>query len=600
MTGSAALLLGLLFVAMVAFASDRAPADIVALVTLLALVFLGYVSPSEAFAGFSSGAVIILIAAFVFTGALARSGVAEKIGHWLIAVSAGRKGLLRGAVLATAAGLSLVMNNVAASAVLLPGVTDALRRRHISPSKLLLPLALATQLGGMATLLTTSNIIAGEVLKQKGLQPFGLMDFVPVGGTLALIGLVYLYFVSDRLTPERSDTAEHLHAVAPRRSLENIYEMRRRLVSARILPSSPLVGGALGASGITQLLGGVVIAVVHSDGTQRRAPEPTMTLVEGDVLILDGLPRERDVLEAAGLELVRIKRPTRYLASKRVALLEGVVPPRSRYAGQTLKGMSFRENHGGISVLSILRNGEFIEGSIGEIRLRFGDVLLMQGPRSAYHGLRSEGDLVLIGEETLPESPAVEKIPVAITVLVATLAAAIIFSHQTPLVLFTGAAVMVLTRTLTTEEAYRAIDWRSVVLVGGMLPMSLALTRSGAAAAVSHMLVGEAHNPIVLLGVFVLLTVILTQILPGGAATPLVMVPIAISAAIHAGVSPRAFAMAVALATSTSMLTPFSHPVNIMVMGPGGYRFRDYGRIGFPLVILMAVGIVGMVWLTML
>jgi len=585
--------------AMVAFASDRVPADLLALLTLLTLVFLGYVTPAEAFSGFSSEAIIILVAAFVFTGALTRSGVSQKIGHWLVAASAGKRGVLRGAVLSVAALLSLVMNNVAASAVLLPGVTDALRRRHISPSKILLPLALATQLGGMATLLTTSNVVAGEVLKQKGLHPFGLMDFLPIGGPLALIGLVYLYFFSDRLLPARAGTTEHIEAASPRRSLENIYEMKRRLQSVKIRASSPLVGATLGASGISQLLGGVVIAVVHSDGTQRRAPEPTMSLVEGDVLILDGLPREKEVLDAAGLDLVRIKRPTHYLASKRVALLEGVVPPRSRYAGQSLKAISFRENHGGISVLSILRNGVFLEEEIGDVRLKFGDVLLMQGPRSAFRSLRAEGDLVLIGEESLAEGPETEKIPVALTVLAATLAAAVIFSHATALVLFTGAAVMLLTRCLTTEEAYRAIDWRSVVLVGGMLPMSLALTRSGAASAISDALIAQVHSPIALLAIFTLLTVVLTQVLPGGAATPLVMVPIAISAATHAGADPRAFAMAVALATSTSMLTPFSHPVNLMVMGPGGYRFRDYGRVAAPLVLIVAVAIVGLVSITM-
>ena len=597
MTGSAALLLGVLAAAMIAFATDRIPADVIAILTLLVLVFLGYVTPAEAFSGFSSDAIVVLIAAFVFTGSLTRSGVSQKLGHWLVTVSAGRSNVLRGAILSVSATLSLVMNNVAASAVLLPGVSDALRRKQISPSKLLLPLGLATQLGGMATLLTTSNIVAGEILRQKGLEPFGLMDFAPVGGPLALAGLLYLFFFSGHLLPDR---ATPLRGATPRRSLEEVYQMKRRLQSVLIRPTSPLVGATLGVSGIAQLLGGVVIAVVHPDGSQRRAPESTLRLDAGDVLILDGLPREREVLDAAGLDLVRVKRPTRYLASRRVALMEAVIPPRSRYAGNSLKGLAFRENHGGISVLSILRSGDSIEGDLADIKLRFGDLLLMQGPRSAFQALLAEQDLVLIGQDDSPEELIVEKIPMALSILGATLVASVVFRNSTALVLFTGATVMLLSRCLTTDEAYRSIDWRSVVLVGGMLPMSLALARSGAAETVARSLIDRVNDPIVLLAILTVLTVILTQVLPGGAATTLVMVPMAISVAVEAGADPRAFAMAVALATSTSMLTPFSHPVNLMVMGAGGYRFGDYWRIGAPLVALLTAGIVSMVALTMM
>ncbi|HUO83742.1 MAG TPA: SLC13 family permease [Thermoanaerobaculia bacterium] len=595
MSLSAALLLVLLAGATIAFAWGRISPDIIALVFLLTMLFLGYLTPGEAFSGFSSDATVILVSAFVFTGALTRAGVSQKIGQMLVALSAGRRGVLRGSVLGTAASLSLVINNVAATALLLPGVTEAVRRRHMPPSKILLPLAFATKLGGMATLLTTSNIVASEVLRQKGYQPFGLTDFLPYGGPLAIAGLAYLYFVGPRLLPETSETEKRLLEADAHRKLEQVYELRRRLQSVRIRRGSPLIGATLGASGIAQLLGSLVIAVVYPDGSQRRAPEPSLTLHQGDVLVLDGLPREREVLEEAGLELVRIKKPTRYLVSPRVGLIEAVVAPRSRYAGKTLKEISFRENHGNISVLSIYRKGAFIEGNIGEVRLEFGDALLLQGPRTALRALQAEGDLVLISEEALEEMPREPRTARAVIVLVATLAAAVAFPAATAVVLFTGAVVMLVSGCLRADEAYRAIDWRSVVLVGGLLPLNIALTRSGAAEQLVEMMVANLGGELVMLAFLTVATVILSQFLPGGAAAPLVMVPIAISAAVRVGGSPHGFAMAVALATGASMLTPFAHPVNILVMGPGGYRFRDYFRLGWPLVILLTIGIVVMV-----
>ncbi len=601
MPGTALFLLVLIALATVAFASERIPPDVVALVLLLTIVFSGYVSPSEAFSGFSSEAVIILVSAFVFTAALTRSGVSQTIGQGLINFTAGRKKALRGTILLSAASLSLLINNVAAAAVLIPGSTEALRKRHISPSKVLLPLALATQLGGMATLLTTSNIVAAEVLRREGYAPFGFLDFFRLGGPVAIVGLLYLLFISPKLLPDRSSTFPQLQQEhGKQRSLEEIYELKRRLQTVRIRPDSSLIGATLGESGLARLLNAVVIAVVHPDGSQRRAPESTLRLNQDDVLVLDGIPSDRTVLQAAGLELVRMKKPTRYLASPRVALIEGVVAPRSRYQGRTLRELAFRESHGGISVLSIYRNGEFLESDLADTPLQIGDALLMQGPRTGFRVLRSENEMLLIGEEDLSQTPRFGKAWISVGILVLSLGLAVSLPQWTPLILFSGAVALLLVRTVTPEEAYRAIDWRAVVLVAAMLPLGTALSRSGAADLLANVMIEgiRMSGPRALLVAFILLTVLLTQILPGGAATPLVVIPIAISSAIHLGLNPRAYAMAVALATSTSMLTPFSHPVNTIVMGPGGYRFRDYGRVSLPLVILLTIAIAAIIpWL---
>jgi di/tricarboxylate transporter len=592
--GSPLLLLVLLLAVTAAFLIERIPPDLVSLTLLAALVVLGYVSFSEAFSGFSSPAIVILIAAFVFTGGLAKSGASRGLGEILLRVSRSRWLSLKGAVLLAAAGTSLVMNNVAAAAILLPGSTEALRRRQLPLSRTLLPLAFATQLGGMATLLTTSNIVVGEMLRQKGFEPFGLTDFLPVGGPLAALGLLYLGFFSGRLLPSRSETEERLRAAPEPRSLAQIYELGRRLESVRIQEGSPLAGTTLGKSGLSRQLGSVVIAVVHADGSQRRAPEPSQRLSSGDILILDGIPPDRAVLREAGLDLIRVKRPTRYLSSPRVGLVEGVVAPRSRYAGKTLRELDFRESHGGISVLSLWRNGAFVTADLSDVRLQFGDAVLMQGPRASIRRLREEGEILVLGQEEFAPTPSRRKSRITLAILAASLAGAALFPSSVALSLFAGALAMLLAGSLTTEEAYRSIDWRAVVLVGGMLPLGIALTRSGLAGLIAEFSIQlfHVHGAIPLLATFTLLTVVLTQLVPGGAAAPLIVAPIAISTAIHLGVNPRTFAMAVALATSTSMITPYSHPVNLLVMGPGGYRFADYGRLGLPLVLGLAAGII--------
>lgn len=599
MPSAAVVLLGLLVVATVVFAAEWIPADVTALTLLGCLLLFRDVNFSEAFSGFASGAVVILAAAFIFTGALSRGGISRRLGQLLVRITSGKKGALRAAIITSGALLSLVMNNVAAAAVLLPGASEAMRQRRLAPSKVLMPMAFATQLGGMATLLTTSNIVVGELLVQKRLRPFGLTEFLPVGGCLAVAGLLYLYFISPRLLPEPAMPDVRSPAAAPQpRSLTRIYELGRRLVSARILPGSPMAGTTLGKSGLSKNLGVIVIAVVHADGTQRRAPEPGQILSTGDILILDGVPPDSAIMREAGLEVIRIKRPTRYLSSTRVALMEAVLAPRSAFAGKTLRELNFREAYGGLSVLSIWRNGAFLSADLSDVKLQFGDALLLQGPRTGFARLRAGGEILLLQNAEADEAPPGSSRPaLTLAIIGAALLLAIVFQQALPAIFFGGAVMLLLTKCLPSDEAYKAVDWKSVVLVAAMLPLGIALSRTGAAQMLANGTISlfHAHGALPLLAAFTVLTAILTQVLPGGASAPLIVAPIAISTAVQLGANPRAFAMAVALATGTSMLAPFSHPVNVLVMGPGGYNLRDYVRAGLPLVILLVIGIVALV-----
>lgn len=586
-------LAAVLALALAVFALDRLPPDTVALCLLAILVLARWVTPAEAFSGFATGAVVVLASSFVISLALEKSGFSQRIGRWLLAVTARRRAWLPGALMAVSAAAALVMSNVAALAILLPTATDALRRRRLSVSRTLLPMAFAAQLGGMATLLTTSNLVVGEFLRQNGGHGFGLLDFLPVGGPLAAAGLVYLWIMSPRVLPEYSATETRL-AGGPLDSPARVYQLARRLESMRIVENSPLAGQSLGKSGIARLLSAVVLAVVHADGTQRRAPEPTLKLAAGDILVLDGVPPDRSVLEEIGLQSIRIKKPSRYLSSPRVALVEGVIAPRSEIAGRTLRDLDFRERTGGISVLAIWRGGAFLESDISEVPLAFGDALLMQGPRNAFARMRDEREILLLGSQDLREPPTATRAARIGLIVAATLAAAILFPASLPVAFFVGATALLASGAVASQEIYRNIEWRSIILVAAMLPVGLALTRTGAARMLAEALIGHAHarSAPAFLAVFVVLTAFLTQLLPGGAATPLIVAPIAISAAIHIGANPRPFALAVALATSTSFVTPFAHPVNVLVMGPGAYRFRDYLRLGLPLALFVIAGII--------
>lgn len=584
MTISMLLVLGILLAAVVVFVTGWLRADLVALLVLLSLGLSGVLTPQETLGSFGRSAVVIICAAFVLTGALDHTGVSQALGGLLLRVVGEREWRLVAATSTTAALLSLVMNNIAAGAVLMPAVVTACRRLRISPARVLLPMAIATQLGGMATLLTTSNIVAASVLRDQGVASFGLLDFLPVGGPVALAGLAYLVLIGRRLLPEHSPVEA---ALQPRRSLTELYDLQRDLQPVLVTPASPLVGLSLVASNLGARYGYRVVALDRPGARVTRAPLPDMVVQAHDHLILQGPPLRADLAQSLGLAPSNpIDVP---LAGEATGLFEAVVAPRSGLAGKTLRATMFREKYG-FSVLAIWRAGTPMRAGLADQSLQFGDALLLQGPRARLSLLGADNDLIVLAEGEGPPLRTRRR-PLALAILAVTLVVAATGLVPIAETLLVGALMCVVTGCLSMDEAYASIEWRAVFLVGGMLPMGVALTKTGAAALMGHWLIATmgGYGPLGLLAGLFVFTVVLTQIIPGGSATPLVVAPIAFSAAQVAGVDPRAFVMAVALATSTSILTPFAHPVNVLVMGPGGYQLRDYLRVGLPLVLLMFV-----------
>lgn len=578
--------LALLGIAIALFISGRLRADLVALLVLVTLAVTGIITPQEAFSGFSRSAVITILAIFILTGGLYRTGATRTLSRSLLRLAGGRTGRrLVVIIMLAGATLSLLMNTIAAAAVLLPAVMGISRQTRIPPSKLLIPLAYATLLGGMATLLTTVNILVSTGLRDQGLAPFGLFDFAPVGVPIALAGIVYMALLGLNLLPERS-TTEHLARLRRMRTdLAELYGLRENLFEVRVRPDSPLGGRRLAESGLSERLKLNVVAVIR-DGNRQLAPSPNMVLQPDDTLLVEGPSGVVGELTRHGLILA--KEPGaegEELTSDEVVLTEVALSPHADVIGKTLKDIRFREKFG-LSVLAIWREGQPLRVGLSDIPLHFGDALLVQGRRERLDVLRTDPDFLVLEEG---DAEGIRPGKALVSVVIMGLALSLAALNVLPLAEATlaGAVLMVLSGCLTMDEVYQSIEWSAIFLIAGILPLGIAMTKTGAAAQLSAWLIGPLAplGPLAVLAGLFALTAGLTQVM-SGVATVVVMTPIALSAAADLHANPHAFAMAVALAGSTAFLAPMGHPVNVLVMGPGGYSFRDYVRVGLPLTVL--------------
>ncbi len=584
MTSQALLTLGIMAAAIALLLMNSLRADVIALVVLITLGALGVVAPSAIFSGFSRSAVITIIAIFILTNGLYRTGVTAWLGNRLLRLSGPDPARLTVVVMLAGAILSWFMNTIAAGAVLLPAIVGLSRQTSVRTSKLLMPLAFGTLLGGMATLLTTANILLNAGLRDAGFAPFGLLDFVPVGGAIALVGIVFIATIGRRLLPDRSPSdqypwAERLHA-----ALADLYSLRERLYEAQLGVDSPICDKTIAESHIGEAFGLSILAIVRKSRTLL-APKPGDQLKPDDVLLLVG--REERVRQLAGMG-VTVEPEIAWeeeFSSEAVGLVEVIVAPRSRVVGQTLKQIHFRQKFG-LTVIALWRGGHPFRTDVGDMPLQFGDALLMHGARSKMRTLQTDPDFIVLQPET-PEAQRSAKGPLAAIIMLGTLATAALGWFPIAEATFTGAVLMVLTGCLTMDEAYQSIEWKAVFLIAGMLPLGIALQDTGAAAFVGQMMIQTfgSWGPLAIMGGLFLLAALLTQFV-SGQATAVIIAPIALSAASQMGANPYAYAMAAALACSTAFLTPVAHPVNLLIMGPAGYTPRDFLRVGLPLTAL--------------
>ncbi len=588
MTPQIALLLAILGIALALFISEKLRPDLVAILVMLSLGIVHLVTPAEAYSGFSNSSVIVIMAVFILTGGLVRTGVSARLGRWLVRVAGQSEFRMVLVVALAAAGLSLFMNNIAAATVVMPAVIDVSRRTKISPSKLLMPMAMATQLGGMATLFTTSNLVTSGILQGAGLRGFGLFDFLSVGGVAAVAGILYIAFLGRRWLPDRRPMEEARRQQELRRDLVGAYQLKERLQAAVVPAASPLVGQSLAQAAIGDQLGLTVLAI-ERNGRTLLAPTAQEVIYPEDVLLVEGRAERAAQLEARGMQVSPAAAEAEALISENVEWLEVLVAPRSDLIGKTLKEIQFRTKYDA-SVVALWQGDRAYRTDVGGIVLQGGEALLIQGPRAKIDLLRADPNWIVL-QLNGAELFRTRKMRIALAILALTLVVAALNVLPIATVMFLGALAMVFTGCLTMDEAYRAIEWKAVFLVAGMLPVGLALIDTGAAKMVGGAVISllGGFGPLAVLGGLFLVSMTFEQIVPGGSAVPAVMAPIAIAAAEGLHADPRAFALVIAIATGTSTMTPFAHPVNVLVMGPGNYHFRDYVRAGLPLVFVTFV-----------
>lgn len=584
MTLPALLTLGVVLVATALFISERLRPDLVALLVLVTLPLLGLVTPEVALASFGNSIVVVLIAVFIMGQALTVTGVSHRLARLLQRVSRGSPGRLRLGLMLAGMFLSLFMNNVTAAAVLMPAAMEVARKQRTPPSQILLPLAYATQLAGMATLFTTANLISSGLLAAQGYAPFTVLDFLPVGGVVAVAGVAYLALVGWRLLPRRYATDSLAHQPGPE-DLPELYALHDRLWSVEVQPDSPLVGKTLAESEIGARWG-VCTLDISSGSEVCLAPSSETRLTPGDRLVVSGRAELGAALAEAGLQPVSDVPAMEQLFSEEVGMVEVLVPPRSRAAGKTLRQIAFREKYG-LNVVALWREGRSIRTGVGEVPLRFGDALLVYGAYERLPLLQRDPDFLTLFDHESVTRPA--KAVWAVALFLGALILAATGLLPVALALLLGAALVVAVGCISMDEAYHAIDWRSVFIVAGMIPAGIALGETGAAAWLAEQLLHwvAPWGPVGLVVGFLGAAVVLTQLIPGGAAIPTLLAPIAIQAAERAGMAPHTLVLGIAIVTGASFLTPFSHPANLLVMGPGGYTSRDYARAGAPLALLV-------------
>jgi di/tricarboxylate transporter len=762
------LTLAILSAAILLFVTEWLRIDLIALLVLSALALVGLVTPEEALSGFSNPAVVTMWAIFIISGGLSKVGVASKIGNLLLRFSGSGERRLIVLIMLTSGLLSGFMNNIGVAALLLPVVMDIARSIRRRPSKLLLPLAYGSLLGGMITQIgTPPNILISNALAENGLQPFGMFDYSPIGLIVLLVGILFMALIGRHLLPERESNT----AIAVTSSeLVSMYDLQERMYMLRLPKNSTLDGHSLGESRLGSILG-INIAAIIRDGELNLAPLPADRLRSWDQLLVtgkldqlidfqghsyvqledqslpidqvtskeitfaelelttefphrgqnllqidfrsryravvlsiwqNGEPRlgavdshplqggdkllvlgyqgdiadikaaagfrfhdlqesRRDWLEqhlmalnipadstlvgkslaeshlsdAFGLAVLGIVREDKthlmpsaadrlqandrlyvrgesgnllalddmqdiqvyadkqldlsLLESDQVGVVEAMLSPHTRLEGKTLHQLHFREKYG-LNVLAIWRGGKPYRLDLRYRKLRLGDALLLHGPRRKLKMLATDPDFLVLAEE-IQEEPRSKKIPLALLIMAGVLVPVILGWLPIYISAIAGAALMILTGCLNMDEAYRFIDWRAVFLMAGMLPLGIAMEKTGTAQFLAGgviALVGDL-GPLAVLAAVFLLTSLASQVMPNAAAAVLLF-PIALNTASNLNISPYPLMMTVAVSASAAFLSPVAHAANVLIMGPGGYRFRDYLRVGFPLtLVVMAV-----------
>jgi di/tricarboxylate transporter len=577
-----ALTLVLLVVAIILFATEKLPVDVVGLILVVALVLTGVLGINDAVAGFGNEIIITIGGLFILVGGVIKTGLVDQIGRRIFRIAGSNQFVLTVFIMGSAAVISAFINNTTTAAMLLPVVIGLAVKAGLSPSKLLMPMAFGTILGGSCTLIGTStNLAVSGALDRYGYEPISMFELTPIGVIVVAAGILYMVLLGMRLLPSLSS----------RDSLTDEYSIREYISELLVLPDSRLVKHTLQEANLNSELGLNVVGIIRGN-EKIILPASTERIQMMDQLIVEG--KINDILgvkEEAGLEIKPdFKLNDVLLESGQVHLYEVLIMSGSHLQGRTLKELQFRQRYD-LTVLAINRHNESIVEKLSDVRLRFGDVLLVQGSRVDLDPMVANGDIILL-EEVSGSTVRADKKRWAIASFALFLGlslSGITIGYAVPVAVcvLAGVFLMLATKTVRYNEMYSFIDFRLLVLIACMMSFGIAMENTGTDRYLAGLIAeyfGQ-YGATAVLGGFFLLTVVLTQPMSNQAAA-LVVLPIAVKTALEFGLSPRPFAIMVTLAASFSFITPLE-PACVLVYTPGRYRFLDFVKVGSILTLIV-------------
>ena len=605
------IVLSLLVLAVVLFATRALPVDLVTIFLLLALVLTGILDTAQAFAGFSSQIIIILGSIFVINGALLEGRVLDVVSTWLLRVAGGSTNKLLLTTMSVVSGLSGFMNNTAVTSLFIGPTMSVARKLKTSPSKLLMPVCFASILGGTCTLIGTSTNVAvsGEIQRQheaglvewiaqggndlnndgeldsldylmhaeinkiKIYKPLGLFEITPLGLLIMGVGIVYLMVIGRKLLPDYPDE-----------SLAEDFNIREYVSEIVVMSGSKLVGELVFKSSLAQM-DFQIIKILRKK--KSFVPNARSKFEENDVLLISGrIDDLMSVKDASGIEIkAEVKLEDESLQTEETKIAELLITPKSTLIRHSLKEANFRQRFG-LAVLAIYRHGQVLGRKLGVIKLRAGDLLLVQGSKERLQALEDDTNLVRLEVNEAPSADRRRKGLMALTFFGFAVLAGGFNLAPLPVCFLSAAAMTVATGCITMQKAYEVIDWRVLIVIGGMTAFGAAMRESGTANWLAGGIQSFFESPRMILAGFILLTMFLTQTMSNAAAA-LVVLPVAMQTAQTLDVSGQTYAVAVMLAASSSFVAPFE-PACILVSGPGKYRFTDYLKAGLGLTLIMA------------
>ena len=586
------IVLAILILALIAFATERVRVDLVALAVMVTLMVLGIVTPAEGLSGFSNPATITIASMFILSAGLQRTNLPALAGARIVKLANKSEARLLLLLMLTTAVLSAFILNTAVVAVFIPIALRIAREMKISPSRLLMPISFGAILGGTLTLIGTStNLLVSSIAAQAGLEPFGFFAFAPFGVITLAAGLLYMVTIGRKLLPNRPVEDDLLDK----------YHVREYLSQIEVRPNSPLIGKKLGDLDLGKRFDITILDILR-DGRTILLPGASRHIRANDIILVRGpLDKLLELQQMEGLEIVPPDRSSAAILGRegQLGLAEVVVAPQASIIGFTIKELNFRQRFGVVAI-GMLRRGMSLTGKFTHEPIMPGDMLLVVGEKNHLANLSRHPDFLLLVDVEKP-LPVVSRgqatwalAIMAGVVITAILGAPIVVSA------LAGALLMVVGRVLTLDEAYAALDKRVLVMLAGILSLEAAMENSGLAEWLSHTILQtlDPAPPWVIVGVFYLLSMLLTETM-SNQATAVVLAPLAISAADMMGANPTPLLMAITFAASASFMTPVGYQTNTMIYNTGNYRFLDFTRVGFllnMLLLVLAVIFIPLIW----